>query len=113
VKKNTQKEYRIRSAKSWIKTYSGNNVVKAYSKKYAVNKLCTVKELRLIGIEISSEYEISLMNSMEALRQQRLSYKNKKEDSLNTVYEFESDENFSLIIGYTSGGFPYGLTHQE
>ncbi|PKG42857.1 hypothetical protein CXF67_08055 [Psychroflexus sp. MES1-P1E] len=72
-----------------------------------------VKELRMIGNEISEEYERSLMNSMEALRQQRLSFKKKREDELNTVYEFENDENFTLIIGYTNGGFPYGLTHEE
>ena len=25
----------------------------------------------------------------------------------------DCDENFAFIIGYTSGGTPYGLTHQE
>jgi len=106
-------EYRLRSAKSWIKTYSGNNVVKGYSKKYSVDKLCAVKELRMIGVEISEEYERQLINSMEALKQQRLSFKKKREDKLNALYEFESDENFAMIIGYTSGGFPYGVTHEE
>jgi hypothetical protein len=52
------------------------------------------------------------MNSMEALRQQRLSFKKKREDELNTVYEFENNENFALIIGYSNGGFPFGLTHE-
>jgi methyl coenzyme M reductase gamma subunit len=27
--------------------------------------------------------------------------------------EFDSDENFAFIVGYTSGGAPYGVTHQE
>ena len=26
---------------------------------------------------------------------------------------FESDENFGFIVGYTSNGVPYGLTHEE
>ncbi|MBA7592346.1 hypothetical protein ES708_34526 [subsurface metagenome] len=25
----------------------------------------------------------------------------------------DSDDNFVYIVGYTSGGFPYGLTHEE
>ena len=25
----------------------------------------------------------------------------------------ESDENFGFIVGYTSKGMPYGLTHEE
>ena len=113
MKKTLKREYRLRSAKSWIKTYAGNNIVKGYSKKYSVDKLCAVKELRMIGIEISEENEKQLINSMEAHRQQRLSYKKKREDELNALCRFESDENLAIIIGYTSGGFPYGMTHEE
>ena len=113
MKKTPKREYRLRSAKSWIRTYSGNNIVKGYSKKYSVDKLCAVKELRMIGVDISEEYEKQLINSMEALRQQRLSFKKKREDELNDLCGFDSDENFAMIIGYTSGGFPYGITHEE
>jgi len=113
MKKTPKREYRLRSAKSWIKTYSGNNIVKGYSKKYSADKLCAVKELRMIGVDISKEYEKQLINSMEALSQQRLSYKKKREDKLNALDGFESDENFAIIIGYTSGGFPYGVTYEE
>lgn len=113
MKKTPKREYRLRSAKDWIKTYSGNNIVKGYSKKYFVDKLCAVKELRMIGIEISEEYENQLRQSLESLRQQRLSFKKKREDKLNALCEFESDENFAMILGYTSGGFPYGVTYEE
>jgi hypothetical protein len=67
----------------------------------------------MIGVEISEDYEKQLINSMEALRQQRLSFKKKREDKLNTLCGFESDENFAMILGYTSGGFSYGVTHKE
>ena len=107
------REKRLCSAKNWIKTYSGNNLVKGYSKKYSVDKLCAVKELRMIGVDLSEEYEKQLINSMEAHRQQRLLFKQKREDELNELCGFESDENFAMIIGYTSGGFPYGVTHEE
>lgn len=26
---------------------------------------------------------------------------------------YQSDEYFAMILGYTSGGFPYGVTHEE
>ncbi len=112
MKKTQKRENRLRYAKNWIKTYSGNNIVKGYSKKYSVNKLCAVKELGMIGVEISEEYERQLINSLEALKQQRLSFKKKREDNLNALCEFESYENFAMIIGYTSGGFPFGVTHE-
>lgn len=113
MKKTPKREYRLRSAKSWIKAYSGNNIIKGYSKKYSVDKLCAVKELRLIGVDISEEYEKQLINSIEALRRQRLSFIKKREDELNALCGFESDEYFAMIIGYTSGGFPYGVTYEE
>lgn len=28
-------------------------------------------------------------------------------------FEIEQDENFSFIVGYTSGGFPYGNPWEE
>jgi predicted membrane metal-binding protein len=113
MKNTSQKERRLNSTKNWIKTYTGNNLVKGYSKKYSVDKLCAVKELRMIGVDISEEYEKQLINSMEALRQQRLSFKKKCEDKLNDLCGFDSDENFAMIIGYTSGGFPYGVPYEE
>jgi ribosomal protein L34E len=113
MKKTLKREYRLRSAKRWIKTYSGNNIVKGYSKKFSVDKICAVKELRMIGVKVSEEYEKQLLSSMDALKQQRLLSKKNTEDTLNALCSFESDENFAMIFGYTSGGFPYGVTHEE
>ncbi|MDD4148939.1 MAG: hypothetical protein PHE33_02810 [Bacteroidales bacterium] len=113
MKKTHRREYRLRSAKSWIKTYSGNNLVKGYSTKYSVDKLCSVRELRMLGVEISEEYERKLIDSMGALMQQRFLFKKKREAELSALSEFESDENFAMIIGYTSGGFPFGVAHEE
>ncbi len=113
MRKTLKREYRLRSAKDWIKTYSGNNVVKGYSKKYSVDKLCAVKELRMIAFKISEEYENQLRKSLVSLKNQRLSLKKKREDELKASCEFESDENFAMILGCTSGGFPYGVTYEE
>lgn len=67
----------------------------------------------MIGFEISEEYENQLKKSLDALKHQRLISKKKREDKLNALYEYEKDEYFSIILGYTSGGFPFGVTHQE
>jgi predicted membrane metal-binding protein len=113
MKKTLKRDIRLSSAKNWIKTYSGNNLVKGYSKKYSIDKLCAVKEIRILGVEISEEYEKQLIHSMEALRQQRHLFKEKREDELNPFGGFDRDENFAMIMGYTSGGIPYGVTHEE
>lgn len=43
---------------------------------------------------------------------ERKNRKLKKERKAEDV-EFDSDENFAFIVGYTSGGAPYGLIHEE
>lgn len=113
MKKTLKRENRLCLAKDWIETYSGKNIVKGYSKKFSVDKLCAIKELRMNGFEISEEYENLIQKSLEAHKQQSISLKSKREDELNTFCGYENDEYFALILGYTSGGFPYGVTHEE
>jgi len=36
-----------------------------------------------------------------------------KKEKIDELTGLESDENFAYIVGYTSGGAPYGLTHEE
>lgn len=102
---------RLLSAKEWIETYDGANIVKGYAKKYGVDKFCAIYELRMMNISISEEYEKQLKQSIEALKKQRQLKKEEKEQELKC--EWESDENFATIMGYTDGGFPYGITHDE
>jgi hypothetical protein len=113
MKKTPKRESRLCSAKNWLKIFSGNNLVKAYSKKYAVDKLCAIKELRILGVDVSEAYENQLQQSLESHKRQRQTSKEKREHELNAAVEFENDENFAMILGYTSGGSPYGLTHED
>ncbi|WP_430812956.1 MULTISPECIES: hypothetical protein [unclassified Carboxylicivirga] len=113
MKKTPKRDYRLRSAKVWIKSYSGKSIVKGYSKKYSVDKLCAIKELRMLDVEISKEYEKQLRQSLKADKQHKLSNKQKHENEIEDLLEFESDEHFAMIMGYTSGGFAYGITHEE
>jgi hypothetical protein len=88
MRKNHKREYRLSAAKKWIETFSGMNIVKSYSKKFSVDKLCAIKELQMIGVEISAEYERQLINSMKDLSEQRRFLREKWD---NESCEFESD----------------------
>jgi hypothetical protein len=113
MKKTGHRDKRLKSASEWVKTYSGKHMVQGYARRYRVDKLCAVRELRMIGIEVSEEYENQLIQSIEVLQKQKLLRKENKDQELNSMSEFDSDENFAFIVGYTSGGFPYGITHEE
>ncbi len=78
-----------------------------------MDKLVAVKELRILGVDISEAYEKQLRHSMEALREQKALSKKKREKERHVFHEPESDYHFAMIMGCTSGGFPYGVTHEE
>lgn len=110
-RKRFNKQARLNSARSWIKDYSGKNIISGYAKWFGVDKLCAMRELKIVGVEISEDREKQIKESVKANIEQKQRRKAKKEMDEDTF--IESDENFAFIVGYTSGGFPYGLTHEE
>ena len=117
-KKNQHKQLRrtqrLGIGKSWLKTYQGEDIIQDYIKRYGVDLLCAVVELRMLGVAISEDYEHQLRQNEEY---KRLSKKSKKKGGKQKIKEDFlddfSDENFAYIAGYTSGGVPFGLTHEE
>ena len=103
---------RLHSASHWLKTYNGKSLVRGYSKRYGIDKLCAIRELRMLGVEISEEYENNLRRSLQQLWDQRRLRKQKREQQ-NSVPAYESDEYQAIIIGYTEGGASYGITWEE
>jgi hypothetical protein len=60
---------------------------------------------RAIGIENQ------IIASLKTKQEQKLKQKRENEE-LNS-FTVDSDSEFGFIAGYTSGGIPYGLTHEE
>ena len=108
-----KRDVRLQSAKNWIPTYEGKNIVRGYAKWYGVDLLCSIIELRMLGIHVDENYEVNVRRSIEAgakqRRQRRLA---RKEAAFDDPYP-DSDATFAYIAGYTSWGFPYGVTWEE
>ena len=51
----------------WLSEYEGSHVVGAYRKRYGVDWLCAVMELRLLGVEIAPEYVSRLQRTVQEL----------------------------------------------
>lgn len=114
-RKRMTRQGRIASGIHWIKKYNGKDVIKGYAKWYSVSKLCALIELRKIGVNISDgqieqeqQAEIRKGINNAAARQKKA----EKEAEREGIFA-ESDEHFSFIAGYTSGGAPYGVTWEE
>ncbi|MDA3906255.1 MAG: hypothetical protein PF484_09290 [Bacteroidales bacterium] len=107
-RKRLNRNQRIPLANDWLKTYKGKNVVKGYRKWFGVDLLCAITELRLIGVEISIEYESKIRQSIENYQKRK---KEKAESDNEPIDSF--DNEFEFIAGYTSNGIPFGITKEE
>ena len=102
---------RLAVGKGWIQKYDGQHIVRGYTKRYKVDLLCAIAELRMLGVEISETYEQAVRQTVERnIEAKRLKKEQKAEEDY--LSEF-IDDGFAFVVGYTSGGAPYGLTHEE
>jgi len=112
-KKRYTKKYRLGASTNWISNYKGKDIVKGYSKWFGVSSICAIKELRNKGVAITEEYEHKIRQIEAAKKITRQKNKeNRAKNKLKRQAEF-SDDNFAFIVGYTSGGAAYGVTHEE
>ena len=113
-RKRMNRAARSESAKHWLPTYTGCDVVKGYRKWYGVSTVCAITELRQLGIKVDEQRLIQAKRTEESTALQRA--KKRQERAEKRVEEVtplvESDENFAYIAGYTNWGFPYGTVEE-
>ena len=112
-RKRYKKQERLNAAKIWITTYVGKNIVSGYAKWFGVDKICAINELKLIGAVIPEMLEEQIVKSHQVLIEQRRQKKEERIIAETINLTIELDENFAYIVGYTSNGVPFGLTHEE
>lgn len=96
---------RLQSAKKWLDSFEGKNVVRGYAKWFGVDLLCAAKELQLLGVKVDPAY----LENLEVAFKHRRPKRQPQPDHLVEDVGIESDENFFCIAGYTSGGVPFGV----
>jgi len=106
---------RLSSAKAtaWVTRYVGKNIVKGYANWFAVDLLCAVLELRMLGVAISPERETQIKASVEARAAAKKRIKKAARDAESHELYADSDGTFAYIVGYTPGGAAYGVRWEE
>lgn len=110
MKRQLKQAQRLVSARKWLQMYNGKNIVRGYRKRYGVDLMCAIRELQMLGIEISLAYIKSVQASVAAQQRSRQEKKKRQEEQLALERFSDSDDTFYYIAGYTSGGAPYGVT---
>lgn len=106
------REQRLSSARDtdWVHKYTGNNIIKGYRKRFGVDILCAIAELRRLGVAIDQKYENQVRQSIESAVRAK---KRKQAEREETEFWSDSDDTFAYIGGYTPAGVPFGLTWDE
>lgn len=109
-RKRMNRQARLQHARStnWLMKYRGKDIIKGYCKWFAVDPICALTELRMLGSTISEEKEAEIRKTVE---DKALARKRQKEAAAQKKHEalcIDSDETFAFIAGYTSGGAAYG-----
>lgn len=110
--KSERREVRLRKARQWALTYEGSHIVRAYRKRFRLDPVCALNDLREIGV-LSPE-KLAEMKRAEELRleQKRREREQRACEALAMRFP-DADDRFAFIAGYTSGGVPYGVTWEE
>jgi hypothetical protein len=113
-RKRFRRSQRLQSARSWLETYDGENVVKAYRKRYGVDWPTAFEELEILGVEIDPAYKEAVLRTVQReIDVRREKQRWRRADQERAVRGWDQDDRFAVIIGHTSGGAPYGLTWEE
>ncbi|MCB0190385.1 MAG: hypothetical protein KDJ65_00425 [Anaerolineae bacterium] len=112
-RKRLKRAQRLQSAKAWLNIYQGQKIVKDYRQRYGVDWQTAFTELEMLEVPIDPEYKRYVLQSAEAQLAAKRRKKTEQEARLQEELGLDQDEHFAFIIGYTSGGAPYGLTWEE
>ena len=100
---------RLDSARAWLPKYEGKKIVRSYRKRYGVDLLCAIAELKMLNVPLDPTYVYRVRTTVNNEIKRRAAQKK----TLSTDNFTETDSTFSYIVGYTEGGAAYGLTWEE
>ena len=79
---------RLEVAKLWLPTYQGQNLFKAYRKRYGVDWPTALRELELLGVSVDPTYKEQVLRSVQAQTERDLQY------------GVDYDDHFAFIVGF-------------
>jgi SEC-C motif len=92
-RKRMKRQSRLQAAKHWIVTYNGKNLIKGYQNWFGVDLLCTIQELKMLGLKLDDQYVHQALYNREKM----IAAKQKKTAENNTHYGLINDDDISSM----------------
>jgi hypothetical protein len=109
-RKRMSRAARLQAANSWLAEYPGKNLVRGYKKRFGVEDVRAVLELRMLGVDIPDARLEQARRDQQSRKKKR---GRKKQKYAPPPPLREWDHEFAFIAGYTEGGAPYGIAWDE
>ena len=70
-RKRMRRPARLMAAPKWLPTYGGKDIVRGYARWYAVDRICAIIELRMLGVAVPAEYEAHVRCTIASIAKAR------------------------------------------
>lgn len=101
-RKRMKRSTRVQSAVSWLKQYSGKNILRGYCKHYGVDWRCAAIELKQLGIHLDPDYLKQLDVTEQQLANSRRREAQIGEEQTERLYEYDSHLDAYLAEDYAA-----------
>lgn len=103
--KRMKRVCRLQLASHWVPKYEGKDLIRGYSKHFAVDPLCAIKELLMLGLEIPTQriaqVQATVLHKQRQRARKREREKQKEQKQAMSSYGqlFGHNEYFAFIGG--------------
>ena len=103
-RKRMKRPARLQSAATWLRQYSGKNVLRGYCKQFGVDWRCAAIELKQLGVQVDPSYvqRREIAEQQLALSRKRRREAQVEDNSPECWYEYETPLEAYLAEDYAA-----------
>ena len=90
---------RLQSAKTWITTFTGTNLLRGYCRHFAVDWRCAAVELKLLGISIDSDFLAKRERTEAEIKRHRQARKGEEKSRRDQHWHPFTDVISAYLVG--------------
>lgn len=106
------REERLQAAAQWLTSFNGKKVVRAYEKRYGVDRASAVQELQRLG-RVNPQDAKNMLDQLERSERRKRRSKSSEKADPRGVYGVDFDDHHAFIAGRTEAGFAFGVTWED
>jgi hypothetical protein len=108
-RKEAARKARHDAARAWIESGAKKVHVRTYARRFGVDRYTAYQDLRAIGFPLTPEEEQWAVRPPKTPKRQK-----PLQDPIDDLFQWAVVGTQRIwVVGYTSGGMPYGLTEDE